>query len=67
MDTLSPMILLHENGYKALARSDDGDDLGRVVLELQGKTPSTQPREPARGLDSHRLDESPKNITPGLK
>ena len=37
MDTLSPMMLLHKNGYKALARSNGGDDLGHVVLELQGK------------------------------
>jgi signal transduction histidine kinase len=37
MDTLSPLILLHENGYKALAPSKGGDGLGRVVPELQGK------------------------------
>jgi two-component system, NtrC family, sensor kinase len=37
MDILSPMILLHENGYKALAANNSGDGLGPVVQELQGK------------------------------
>jgi len=37
MDILSPLILPHENGYKALAPSNPGDDLRLVALELQGK------------------------------
>lgn len=37
MDTLSPMILLHENGYKALAATKSGDDLRLVMTELQRK------------------------------
>lgn len=37
MDTLSPMILLHENGYKALAATNSGDDLRLVVTELHRK------------------------------
>lgn len=37
MDILSPQILLHENGYKALAPSNGGDDLRGVTLELHGK------------------------------
>jgi len=35
MDTLSPMILLHENGYKTLAATNSGDDLQLVMTELQ--------------------------------
>jgi hypothetical protein len=35
MDVLSPMILLHENGYKALA-APGSDDL-RLVVELDDK------------------------------
>jgi signal transduction histidine kinase len=37
MDTLSPLLLLHENGYKALAATNNGDDLRHVIRELQGK------------------------------
>jgi len=37
MDILSPMILLHENGYKALAATKSGDDLRLVMAELQRK------------------------------
>jgi signal transduction histidine kinase len=37
MDTLSPLMLLHENGYKALAANKSGDGLRPVVLELQAK------------------------------
>jgi signal transduction histidine kinase len=37
MDTLSPMILLDENGYKALATANNSDDLRHVIAELQGK------------------------------
>jgi signal transduction histidine kinase len=37
MDTLSPMILLHENGYKALAAINSGDDLRLVMTDLQRK------------------------------
>jgi signal transduction histidine kinase len=37
MDILSPMILLHENGYKALATASGGDDLQIVMAELQGQ------------------------------
>ena len=37
MDTLSPMILLHGNGYKALAATNSSDDLRLVIAELQGK------------------------------
>ena len=31
------MILLHENGYKALATTKVGDDLQTVMAELQGQ------------------------------
>ena len=31
------MILLHENGYKALATTKVGDDLQAVIAELQGQ------------------------------
>jgi signal transduction histidine kinase len=37
MDTFSPLILLHENGYKGLTTTNGGDDLRLVTLELQGK------------------------------
>jgi len=37
MDILSPLSLLHENGYKALA-PNGGDDLQIVMAELRGKT-----------------------------
>ena len=37
MDTFSPLMLLHENGYEALAPTNGGDDLRLVRLELQGK------------------------------
>ena len=37
MDTFSPLILLQENGYDALAPTNGGDDLRLVRLELQGK------------------------------
>jgi len=37
MDILSPLILLHQNGYKALAANNSGDGLRPVVVELQGK------------------------------
>jgi signal transduction histidine kinase len=37
MDILSPLILLHENGYKALATTKVGDDLGTVMAELQAQ------------------------------
>ena len=38
MDTLSPMILLHENGYKApSSRTNGGDDFRLVMLELQAR------------------------------
>ncbi len=37
MDILSPMILLHENGYKALAPTNLGDGLRLTMVELQGK------------------------------
>jgi len=36
MDVLSPMILFHGNGYKALAALR-GDDLRLAVVELDGK------------------------------
>jgi signal transduction histidine kinase len=36
MDILSPLSLLHENGYKALA-SSGGDDLQMVMAELRGQ------------------------------
>lgn len=36
MDVLSPMILLHKNGYKALA-APGSDDLPLAVVELDGK------------------------------
>lgn len=37
MDILSPMILLHENGYKTLAATNVGDNLQLVVAELREK------------------------------
>lgn len=37
MDILSPMILLHENGYKALSTTNVGDDLQTVMAELQSQ------------------------------
>jgi hypothetical protein len=37
MDILSPLILLHENGYRALAATNSGDDLRLVIAELQRK------------------------------
>jgi signal transduction histidine kinase len=37
MDSLSPLSLLHENGYKALVATDSSDDLRLVVAELQDK------------------------------
>ena len=37
MDILSPMILLHENGYKALAPTNYGDGLRLAMVELQDK------------------------------
>jgi signal transduction histidine kinase len=37
MDILSPLILLHENGYKALAATKCGDNLRLVMAELQHK------------------------------
>ena len=37
MDTFSPLMLLHENGYEAPAPTNGGDDLRLVRLELQGK------------------------------
>jgi methyl-accepting chemotaxis protein len=37
MDILSPLILLHENGYKALGRTKGDDDLRLVVAELEAK------------------------------
>lgn len=37
MDTLSPLILLHENGYEALAATKDGYNLQLVTQELQNK------------------------------
>ncbi len=37
MDTLSPMILLHENGYRALAATDVGDNLQLAIADLRDK------------------------------
>jgi signal transduction histidine kinase len=37
MNILSPMTLLHENGYKALAATNNSDDLRLVMTELQRK------------------------------
>ena len=37
MDTLSPLILLHGNGYKALAATNGSDDSRPVTGESQGK------------------------------
>ena len=37
MDTLSPLILLHGNGYKALAATNGSDDSRPVTAESQGK------------------------------
>ena len=37
MDELSPIVLLQENGYCALAPSNRGDGLRPVVVELQSK------------------------------
>jgi signal transduction histidine kinase len=37
MDILSPLILLHQNGYKALAATDGSDDPQRAVRELRDK------------------------------
>jgi hypothetical protein len=40
MDILSPLNLLHENGYEALAATKGGDNLRPVALELQHKVVS---------------------------
>jgi signal transduction histidine kinase len=37
MDTLSPMTLLHGNGYKALAATYCGDDLRLAIADLRDK------------------------------
>jgi hypothetical protein len=37
MDILSPLILLHENGYKALAVSNVGDNLQLAIADLRDK------------------------------
>ncbi len=37
MDILSPMILLHENGYKALAATNVGDNLQLAIADLRDK------------------------------
>ena len=37
MDVLSPLILLHRNGYKALAVTKGDEDLRLVVAELRDK------------------------------
>ena len=37
MDILSPLILLHENGYKALAATDGVDNWPPVMLEPRSK------------------------------
>ncbi len=37
MDILSPMILLHENGYKTLAATNVGDNLQLAVADLREK------------------------------
>jgi len=37
MDILSPLILLHQNGYKAFAEIAGGGDLGLPTVEAQGK------------------------------
>jgi HAMP domain-containing protein len=37
MNILSPMTLLHENGYKALAATNNSDDLRLEMTELQRK------------------------------
>jgi hypothetical protein len=37
MDILSPLILLHQNGYKALTEIPGREDLGLATVEVQGK------------------------------
>jgi hypothetical protein len=37
MDILSPLILLHQNGYKAFTEIAGGEDLGLATVEVQGK------------------------------
>jgi hypothetical protein len=37
MDILSPLILLQENGYKALGRTKGEDDLRLVMADLRDK------------------------------
>lgn len=37
MHTFSPLILLHENGYKFLTAADGGDNVRLVMEELQNK------------------------------
>ena len=37
MDILSPMILLHENGYKTLTTPDDRDTFRIAMVELRDK------------------------------
>ena len=37
MDILSPLILLHENGYKALAATNVGDNLRLAIADLRDK------------------------------
>jgi len=35
MDILSPLILLHQNGYKALTETASAEDLQLAVVEVQ--------------------------------
>jgi hypothetical protein len=37
MDILSPLILLHENGYKAFTDTAGSKDLGLAMVDSQGK------------------------------
>lgn len=37
MNILSQLILLHQNGYKALAATDGSDDSQRAARELRNK------------------------------
>jgi hypothetical protein len=38
MDILSPLILLHQNGYKAITEIAGGEDLGLAMVEVQGNS-----------------------------